>query len=51
MQIIDILIVLAIVLSGSILCMIFIFLGITCINYLLKEKSLLEENLNDSAIG
>lgn len=46
MNLIDFLLIFTIVLCGSFLCMIMIFLGITCINYLCKEKSSLEENLN-----
>ena len=46
MNLMDLLLICGIVLCGSILCMIIVFFGITCINYLCKEKSSLEENLN-----
>jgi prolipoprotein diacylglyceryltransferase len=46
MNLMDLLLICGIVLCGSFLCMIMIFLGITCINYLCKEKTSLEENLN-----
>jgi hypothetical protein len=46
MNLMDFLLIFTIVLCGSFLCIIIVFFCITCINYLCKEESLLEENLN-----
>lgn len=46
MNLMDFLLIFVIVLCFSFLCMIIIFFGVICINYLFKKESLLEENLN-----